>query len=95
MPGPTGAVGRATISVFDLVSVGIGPASSRSAGPIRVAAYFVDLLRVLTAFHHVIPVNLGLYGSSSAPATARLGLEMATTDQDCRLVDDTVIVECV
>ncbi|MFD7045627.1 serine dehydratase beta chain, partial [Rhodococcus jostii] len=31
-----------TISVFDLFSVGIGPSSSHTVGPMRAAGTFVD-----------------------------------------------------
>lgn len=55
-----------TISVFDLFSVGIGPSSSHTIGPMRAAARFIDDLRVLTAIDEVTGVSVDLYGSLAA-----------------------------
>jgi L-serine dehydratase len=55
-----------TISVFDLVSVGIGPSSSHTVGPMRAAARFVDDLRVMAAIDDVTCVSVDLYGSLAA-----------------------------
>jgi L-serine dehydratase len=55
-----------TISVFDLFSVGIGPSSSHTVGPMRAAARFVDDLRVLAALDDVTCVSVDLYGSLAA-----------------------------
>ena len=55
-----------TISVFDLFSVGIGPSSSHTVGPMRAAARFVDDLRVLAAIDDVTCVGVELYGSLAA-----------------------------
>jgi L-serine dehydratase len=55
-----------TVSVFDLFSVGIGPSSSHTVGPMRAAAAFVDTLRrdgVLSVIQHV---RVDLYGSLAA-----------------------------
>lgn len=55
-----------TISVFDLFSVGIGPSSSHTVGPMRAAARFVDDLHVLGALERVATVQVDLYGSLAA-----------------------------
>ncbi|WP_071287917.1 L-serine ammonia-lyase [Mycolicibacterium llatzerense] len=58
-----------TISVFDLFSVGIGPSSSHTVGPMRAAARFVDDLHTLGAFEGatgVAAVRVDLYGSLAA-----------------------------
>jgi L-serine dehydratase len=55
-----------TISVFDLFSVGIGPSSSHTVGPMRAAGRFVDDLRVLGAVDDVTCVSVDLYGSLAA-----------------------------
>ncbi|MDF2823016.1 MAG: sdaA [Mycobacterium sp.] len=55
-----------TISVFDLFSVGIGPSSSHTVGPMRAAARFVDELRMLTGVDDVARVSVDLYGSLAA-----------------------------
>ena len=55
-----------TISVFDLFSVGIGPSSSHTVGPMRAAARFLDDLRVVTTLTDVTRVSVDLYGSLAA-----------------------------
>ncbi|MFC9362065.1 L-serine ammonia-lyase [Rhodococcus sp. NPDC057014] len=55
-----------TISVFDLFSVGVGPSSSHTVGPMRAAARFVSDLRTLGAFDDVTDVRVDLYGSLAA-----------------------------
>src|SRR5690349_22148549 len=55
-----------TISVFDLFSVGIGPSSSHTVGPMRAAARFVDDLIASGAVDAVADVRADLYGSLAA-----------------------------
>jgi len=55
-----------TISVFDLFSVGIGPSSSHTVGPMRAAARFVADLHTLGALDEVANVRVDLYGSLAA-----------------------------
>lgn len=55
-----------TISVFDLFTVGIGPSSSHTVGPMRAAARFVSDLRTLGALAEVRDVRVDLYGSLAA-----------------------------
>jgi L-serine dehydratase len=70
------------ISVFDLFSVGIGPSSSHTVGPMRAAAMFVRRLRDSGAFDRVARVRVELFGSLGAtghghgsPKAVMLGLE--------------------
>jgi L-serine dehydratase len=87
-----------TISVFDLFSVGIGPSSSHTVGPMRAAARFIDDLRVLGAIDDVACVSVDLYGSLAATGAGHgtlpavlLGLEgcrpeeLETDDMEQRL----------
>jgi L-serine dehydratase len=87
-----------TISVFELFSVGIGPSSSHTVGPMRAAARFVADLRVLTALDGVTRVSVDLYGSLAATGAGHgtlpavlLGLEglrpedIDTDDMELRL----------
>ncbi|MBB2989007.1 L-serine dehydratase [Mycolicibacterium iranicum] len=77
-----------TVSVFDLFSIGIGPSSSHTVGPMRAARRFVDELDVSAVAH----VRVELYGSLGAtgaghgtPGAVVLGLEGAdpeTVDPD-------------
>jgi L-serine dehydratase len=70
------------ISVFDLFSVGIGPSSSHTVGPMRAAAMFVDRLRERGLLDSVARVHVELFGSLGAtghghgsPKAVLLGLE--------------------
>ncbi|MGA1835636.1 L-serine ammonia-lyase [Herbiconiux sp. 11R-BC] len=69
-----------TLSVFDLFSVGIGPSSSHTVGPMRAAASFVAGIRSLV--DDVASLRVDLYGSLAAtgvghgtPMAVLLGLE--------------------
>ena len=48
-----------SISVFDLFSIGIGPSSSHTVGPMRAAKTFVECLPL----EDVAQVQVHLYGS--------------------------------
>jgi len=73
---------RRVISVFDLFSIGIGPSSSHTVGPMRAANRFVALLDERGALPRVAGVRVELYGSLGAtgighgtPDAVVLGLE--------------------
>ncbi|MEU0494047.1 L-serine ammonia-lyase [Mycobacterium sp. NPDC006124] len=55
-----------TISVFELFSIGIGPSSSHTVGPMRAAARFVADLQTLGALDATAEVRVDLYGSLAA-----------------------------
>lgn len=55
-----------TISVFDLFTVGIGPSSSHTVGPMRAAGEFAATLRQEQHIHHLHRVHVDLYGSLAA-----------------------------
>jgi L-serine dehydratase len=70
------------VSVFDLFSIGIGPSSSHTVGPMRAAARFVSLLDDDGALPAVARIHVELYGSLGATGTGHgtigavvLGLE--------------------
>ncbi|MFF5966177.1 L-serine ammonia-lyase [Streptomyces collinus] len=70
------------ISVFDLFSIGIGPSSSHTVGPMRAAGLFVRRLRNEEVLGSVASVRAELYGSLGAtghghgtPKAVLLGLE--------------------
>ncbi|MGP2440859.1 L-serine ammonia-lyase [Streptomyces sp. JW3] len=70
------------ISVFDLFSVGIGPSSSHTVGPMRAARIFARRLRGEDLLGSVAAVRAELYGSLGAtghghgtPKAVLLGLE--------------------
>lgn len=54
------------VSVFDLFSVGIGPSSSHTVGPMRAAGMFVDELVDRDMVDHVAEVSVDLFGSLAA-----------------------------
>jgi L-serine dehydratase len=79
---PLRAYRRRVISVFDLFSIGIGPSSSHTVGPMRAANRFVALLDERGALTRVAGVRVELYGSLGAtgighgtPDAVVLGLE--------------------
>jgi L-serine dehydratase len=51
------------ISVFDLFTIGIGPSSSHSIGPMRAARRFVERLRADGVLDRCAEVEVRLYGS--------------------------------
>ncbi|WP_406392008.1 L-serine ammonia-lyase [Streptomyces sp. NBC_00887] len=70
------------ISVFDLFSVGIGPSSSHTVGPMRAARMFARRLKNEGLLAHTASIRAELYGSLGAtghghgtPKAVLLGLE--------------------
>ncbi|MFD7918745.1 L-serine ammonia-lyase [Streptomyces sp. NPDC059740] len=70
------------ISVFDLFSIGIGPSSSHTVGPMRAARMFVGRLKKDGALAQTVSVRAELFGSLGAtghghgtPKAVLLGLE--------------------
>jgi L-serine dehydratase len=81
------------VSVFDLFSIGIGPSSSHTVGPMRAAGRFVRHLADDGLLSGVTRVRVELYGSLAAtgaghgtPGAVMLGLEGC----DPETVDPTV-----
>ena len=73
------------ISVFDLFSIGIGPSSSHTVGPMRAARMFARRLRNEESLTRVAALRCELYGSLGAtghghgtPKAVLLGLEGAS-----------------
>ncbi|MFF7968987.1 L-serine ammonia-lyase [Streptomyces sp. NPDC007903] len=73
------------VSVFDLFSIGIGPSSSHTVGPMRAARMFARRLRNEGLLDPVTAVRCELYGSLGAtghghgtPKAVLLGLEGAS-----------------
>ncbi len=54
------------LSVFDLFSIGIGPSSSHTVGPMRAANDFVERLERAGLMHEVATVTTELFGSLAA-----------------------------
>lgn len=53
----------AEISIFDMFSVGIGPSSSHTVGPMRAAKDFVERLEAASLLQKVDKIEIHLYGS--------------------------------
>ncbi|KAL7905482.1 serine dehydratase alpha chain domain-containing protein [Trichoderma velutinum] len=83
---------HAVISTFDLFSIGIGPSSSHTVGPMRAGNIFVSDLHAAGLLEKVDRIRVALYGSLAltgeghmTPSALLLGLESAdveTVDTD-------------
>ncbi|KAL7946853.1 serine dehydratase alpha chain domain-containing protein [Trichoderma barbatum] len=83
---------HAVISTFDLFSIGIGPSSSHTVGPMRAGNIFVSDLHEAGLLQKVDRIRVALYGSLAltgeghmTPSALLLGLESAdveTVDTD-------------
>ena len=78
---------HAIISAFDLFSVGIGPSSSHTVGPMRAGNIFVTDLREAGILHRVHRLRVSIYGSLAltgeghmTPSALLLGLEGANVE---------------
>lgn len=78
---------HAVISTFDLFSVGIGPSSSHTVGPMRAGKIFVADLVEAGLLQKVDRVRVGIYGSLAltgeghmTPSAILLGLEGANVE---------------
>ncbi|WP_353711291.1 L-serine ammonia-lyase [Arthrobacter sp. K5] len=54
------------VGVFDLFSIGIGPSSSHTVGPMRAAAVFAEELKASGKLAEVASLRVDLYGSLAA-----------------------------
>lgn len=54
------------VGVFDLFSIGIGPSSSHTVGPMRAAAVFAEELKASGDLERVTSLRVDLYGSLAA-----------------------------
>ena len=54
-----------SISVFDMLSIGVGPSSSHTLGPWRAALRWIQELKEKRQFNEVEEVSIDLYGSLS------------------------------
>ena len=58
------------ISIFDLFSIGIGPSSSHTVGPMRAANAFINLILPQLTDTHRIQVDYSVLYRSLAKGTA-------------------------
>jgi L-serine dehydratase len=86
------------ISVFEIFTIGIGPSSSHTIGPMRAASWFVEELSGGRELVEVARVKVDLYGSLGATGKGHgsdkavlLGLEGATVETvDVDTVDERI-----
>ncbi|KAI1631503.1 serine dehydratase [Biscogniauxia mediterranea] len=78
---------HAVISTFDLFSIGIGPSSSHTVGPMRAGNIFVADLIEAGLLHRVHKIRISIYGSLAltgeghmTPSALLLGLESANVE---------------
>ncbi|KPM40480.1 hypothetical protein AK830_g6080 [Neonectria ditissima] len=78
---------HAVISTFDLFSIGIGPSSSHTVGPMRAGNIFVADLVEANLLHKVNRIRVSIYGSLAltgeghmTPSALLLGLEGADVE---------------
>ncbi|GAP87490.1 putative L-serine dehydratase [Rosellinia necatrix] len=78
---------HAVISTFDLFSIGIGPSSSHTVGPMRAGNIFVADLIEADLLHRVHKIRIAIYGSLAltgeghmTPSALLLGLEGANVE---------------
>ncbi|KAF4976526.1 hypothetical protein FZEAL_6818 [Fusarium zealandicum] len=78
---------HAVISTFDLFSIGIGPSSSHTVGPMRAGNIFVADLVEAKLLHKVNKIRVSIYGSLAltgeghmTPSALLLGLEGADVE---------------
>ncbi|KAF8325870.1 serine dehydratase alpha chain-domain-containing protein [Cantharellus anzutake] len=64
-PNPS-RIEHAVISTFDLFSIGLGPSSSHTVGPLRAAKIFIQELQELGLLSSVHTLKITLYGSLAA-----------------------------
>ncbi len=80
------------ISVFELFSVGIGPSSSHTVGPMRAAGTFMQALRAQGVLEQVSTLKAHLYGSLGATGRGH-GTHKAVTLGFCGDLPETVDVD--
>ncbi|MFT5253691.1 MAG: L-serine dehydratase [Flavobacteriales bacterium] len=54
-----------SISIFDMLKIGIGPSSSHTLGPWRAAGRWIEELKTQNLFEEVASISVDLYGSLS------------------------------
>ncbi|KAI8331767.1 L-serine ammonia-lyase [Chlamydoabsidia padenii] len=60
---PNAAEHHAVVSTFDLFSIGVGPSSSHTVGPMRAAKFFINDLKEHSLLDKVNSVRIDMFGS--------------------------------
>ncbi|KAH6576593.1 hypothetical protein BASA50_007833 [Batrachochytrium salamandrivorans] len=86
-PPPIDPVQHAVVSTFDLFSIGVGPSSSHTVGPMRAAKIFIEHIADLGVLEKTQQMRVDLYGSLAltgvghgTPNAILMGLEGETPE---------------
>jgi L-serine dehydratase len=85
-----------TLSVFDIIKVGIGPSSSHTMGPWRAAMLFLDYLKKLDKIEDVTRIKTFLYGSLAKTGKGHgtdIAIMMGLSNENYTTIDTNTIEE--
>ncbi|MCE2706378.1 MAG: L-serine ammonia-lyase [Proteobacteria bacterium] len=86
------------LGALDMFSIGIGPSSSHTIGPMKAAATFINLLEELSMLNSTTHVEVNLFGSLALTGEGH-GTMLAVINGLCghnpKTVDPKVFVSCV
>ena len=92
------AKGPASISMFNMFSVGIGPSSSHTVGPMRAARHWARSLEQRGVLEKTLDVRVSLYGSLAATGEGHatpMALALGLMGHEPKYVDPSVERETV
>lgn len=87
-----------SISVFEMIKIGIGPSSSHTMGPWEAASYFIKKLRDESSFSQVKKIQIDLYGSLAMTGKGHgtdVAIMMGLLGADFRTIDTNTIPQKV
>lgn len=87
-----------SISVFEIIKIGIGPSSSHTMGPWNAAALFIEELKQKTDLSRVIDIKVTLYGSLAKTGHGHgtdIAILMGLSGEDFTKIDTNSIPEKV
>ncbi|KAK0467320.1 serine dehydratase alpha chain-domain-containing protein [Desarmillaria tabescens] len=82
---------HAVISAFDLFSIGVGPSSSHTVGPMRAGKIFINDLKELQLLEKVKMVKITLYGSLAATGKGYYPIAYVAFRSDPETIDTGTI----
>ena len=83
-----------SISVFEIIKIGIGPSSSHTMGPWKAASLFLQQLQQTAALDKVVAVKVYLYGSLAKTGVGHgtdIAVTMGLTGADYTQIDTDTI----
>ncbi len=86
------------VSVFDLFTIGIGPSSSHTVGPMRAAGRFLQRLEAAGKFDRTVSVEARLYGSLALTGKGHgtdVAVLMGLEGEEPETIDPSVVAERV